>query len=168
MGFSTLDGIPMATRPGAIDPGVLLYFLGSLGKTRAELEDILYHRSGLLGVSGLSGDTRELLTDNGRQAREAIELFILRVAGEIGRLTATLGGLDGLVFTAGIGENQPDIRAGIASRLLWLGAELDGHANQRNALTISSKASRIAIHVVPTDEEQMIAEECFSIFQPGG
>lgn len=168
MGFSTLDGIPMATRPGAIDPGVLLYLLGSLGKTRVELEDILYHRSGLLGVSGLSGDTRELLKDNGRQAREAIELFILRVAGEIGRLTATLGGLDGLVFTAGIGENQPDIRAGIASRLLWLGAELDGHANQRNALTISSKASRIAIHVVPTDEEQMIAEECFSIFQPGG
>ncbi len=168
MGFSTLDGIPMATRPGAIDPGVLLYLLGSLGKTRVELEDMLYHRSGLLGVSGLSGDTRELLKDNGRQAREAIELLILRVAGEIGRLTATLGGLDGLVFTAGIGENQPDIRAGIASRLLWLGAELDGHANQRNALTISSKASRIAIHVIPTDEEQMIAEECFSIFQPGG
>ncbi|QSZ59758.1 acetate/propionate family kinase (plasmid) [Agrobacterium salinitolerans] len=168
MGFSTLDGIPMATRPGAVDPGVLLHFLGPLGKTREELEDMLYHRSGLLGVSGLSGDTRELIGDSSAHAREAIELFTLRIAGEIGRLATTLGGLDGLVFTAGIGENQPDIRAMVASRLLWMGAELDEQANRRNALTISTPASRISMHVIPTDEEQMIAEECLSLIAPVG
>lgn len=168
MGFSTLDGIPMATRPGSIDPGVLLHFLGPLGKTREELEDMLYHRSGLLGVSGFSGDTRELINNGGAQAREAIELFTLRIAGETGRLAATLGGLDGLVFTAGIGENQPDIRARVASRLLWLGAELDERANKRNAFTISTPASRISMHVIPTDEEQMIAEECLSLLNPVG
>ncbi|WCK68738.1 acetate/propionate family kinase [Agrobacterium tumefaciens] len=163
MGFSTLDGIPMATRPGWIDPGVLLHFLGPLEKSVKEVEDMLYHKSGLLGVSGLSGDTRELIEDNGKDAREAIDLFTLRIAGEIARLAATLGGIDALVFTAGVGENQPRIRAEVADRLLWLGAELDEQENQRNALTISSPASRIAIHVIPTDEEQMIAEECLSM-----
>lgn len=168
MGFSTLDGIPMATRPGWLDPGVLLHFLGPLEKSMKEVEDMLYHRSGLLGVSGLSGDTRELIEDDGDEAREAINLFTLRIAGELGRLATTLGGIDALVFTAGIGENQPRIRTEIADRLLWLGAELDEQANQRNALTISSPASRIAIHVVPTDEELMIAEECLSILYAHG
>jgi len=168
MGFSTLDGIPMATRPGWLDPGVLLHFLGPLQKSVKEVEEMLYHQSGLLGVSGLSGDTRELIEDGSEDARAAIELFTFRIAGEIGRLATTLGGLDGLVFTAGIGENQPKIRAQVADRLLWLGAELDGQANERNALTISSPASRIAIHVVPTDEEQMIAQECLSILYAQG
>lgn len=168
MGFSTLDGIPMATRPGALDPGVLLHFLGPLEKSMNEVEDMLYHKSGLLGVSGLSGDTRELIEDGGEDAREAIGLFTFRIAGEIGRLATTLGGLDGLIFTAGIGENQPKIRAEIADRLLWLGAELDEQANRRNALTINSPASRIAIHVIPTDEEQMIAEECLSVLYAHG
>jgi acetate kinase len=163
MGFSTLDGIPMATRPGWLDPGVLLHFLGPLGKSVEEVEDMLYHKSGMLGVSGLSGDTRELIEDGGRQAREAIDLFTLRIAGEVGRLASTLGGLDALVFTAGIGENQPQIRKSITEQLLWLGVELDATANEKSALTISTTASRIAVHVIPTDEEQMIAEECLSV-----
>jgi acetate kinase len=163
MGFSTLDGIPMATRPGWLDPGVLLHFLGPLGKSIEEVEDILYHKSGLLGVSGLSGDTRELIGDGGSQAQEAIDLFALRIAGEIGRLTSTLGGLDALVFTAGIGENQPEVRKRIADRLLWLGVELDTAANDSNALKISTPAARVAVHVIPTDEERMIAEECLAV-----
>lgn len=165
MGFSTLDGIPMATRPGWLDPGVLLHFLGPLGKSVEDVEDMLYHKSGLLGVSGLSGDTRELLENDSEEAREAIDLFTLRIAGEVGRLASTLGGLDGLVFTAGIGENQPEIRRRIADQLLWLGVELDGSANQNNAPTISTAASRVALHVIATDEEQMIAEECLSVFR---
>ncbi|WP_105429280.1 acetate/propionate family kinase [Neorhizobium sp. T6_25] len=163
MGFSTLDGIPMATRPGWLDPGVLLHFLGPLGKSIEEVEDILYHKSGLLGVSGLSGDTRELIGDGGSQAQEAIDLFALRIAGEVGRLTSTLGGLDALVFTAGIGENQPEVRKRIADRLLWLGVELDAAANDSNALKISTPAARVAVCVIPTDEERMIAEECLAV-----
>jgi acetate kinase len=165
MGFSTLDGIPMATRPGWLDPGVLLHFLGPLGKSVEEVEDMLYHKAGLLGVSGLSGDTRELLENDSEEAREAIDLFTLRIAGEVGRLASTLGGLEGLVFTAGIGENQPEIRQRIADRLLWLGVELDAAANENNAVTISTVASRVAVHVIATDEEQMIVEESLSVFR---
>lgn len=153
----------MATRPGWLDPGVLLHFLGPLGKSVAEVEDMLYHRSGLLGVSGFSGDIRELIDDDRAAAREAIDLFTLRIAGEIGRLASTLEGLDGLVFTAGIGENQPAVRKRIAERLLWLGVDLDPAANDSNALKISTPASRIAVYVLPTDEEQMIAEECLDV-----
>lgn len=165
MGFSTLDGIPMATRPGWLDPGVLLHFLGPLGKSVAEVEDMLYHRSGLLGVSGFSSDLRELFEDDRAAAREAIDLFTLRIAGEIGRLASTLEGLDGLVFTAGIGENQPAVRKSITERLLWLGVELDPAANESNALKISAPASRIAVYVIATDEEQMIAEECLAVLE---
>lgn len=165
MGFSTLDGIPMATRPGWLDPGVLLHFLGPLGKTLKEVEEMLYHHCGLFGVSGFSGDIRELLKDHGKEAGEAIDLFSFRIAGEIGRLASTLGGLDGLVFTAGIGENQPVIRERIAERLLWLGVELDAAANGRNAIRISTPTSRVAVHVIPTDEEQMIADECLSVLK---
>ncbi len=163
MGFSTLDGIPMATRPGALDAGVLLHFLGPRQRSIKEIEEMLYHQSGLLGVSGLSGDIRDLVDDGREYARKAVDLFTLRISGEIGRLAMTIGGLDGLIFTAGIGENQPHIRTEITNRLLWLGAALDDEANERNALTISSTTSRIAIHVIPTDEEQMIAEECVSV-----
>lgn len=163
MGFSTLDGIPMATRPGWLDPGVLLHLLGPRGKSVEEVEDMLYHQSGLLGVSGLSGDIRELFEDGGKEAREAIDLFALRIAGEVGRLTATLEGLDALVFTAGIGENQPAVRKHVADRLLWLGVELDAAANDSNALKISTPASRVAVYVIPTDEERMIAEECLAV-----
>jgi acetate kinase len=163
MGFSTLDGIPMATRPGWLDPGVLLHMLGPLEKSVKEVEEILYHQSGLLGVSGLSGDTRELLKDHGAHSDQAIELFTFRIAGEICRLASTLGGLDAVVFTAGIGEHQPEIRARVAERLIWLGVELDEEANRHHATTISTPASRIRLCVIPTDEEQMIAEECLSV-----
>jgi acetate kinase len=165
MGFSTLDGIPMATRPGWIDPGVLLHFLGPLGKSPKDVEDMLYHKSGLLGVSGLSSDTRELAADGGLEAREAIDLFTFRICGEVCRLAATLKGLDALVFTGGIGENQPRIRGDILEHLSWLGIELDDEANESNALKISGPESRIAVYVIPTDEEQMIAEECVALLR---
>jgi acetate kinase len=165
MGFSTLDGIPMSTRPGWLDPGVVLHLLGPLGKSVPEVEDMLYHKSGLLGVSGISGDTRDLLDDESPAAKHAIELLALRTAGEICRIASTLGGLDALVFTAGVGEHQPKIRALIAERLLWLGAELDGPANEDNAFMISTAASRIGLYVIPTDEEQVIAEDCLGILR---
>lgn len=164
MGFSTLDGIPMATRPGWLDAGVLFHFLGPLGKTVEELEEMLYYQCGLLGVSGISGDIRELFEDGRAEAREAIDLFVLRIGGEVGRLTSTLGGLDALVFTAGVGENQPKIRELVGRRLLWLGVELDALANENNAFKISTPASRVEVYVIPTNEEQLIAEECLSLF----
>lgn len=163
MGFSTLDGIPMATRCGTLDPGVLLHLLGQLDRPLAEVEDILYKKSGLLGVSGISADSRELLASDRPEAHEAIDLFTFRVAGEIARLVSTLGGLDAVVFTAGIGEHQPSIRAGISNRLSWLGLELDRDANAANAGIISAPSSRIAAYVIPTNEEQVIADEVFSI-----
>lgn len=163
MGFSTLDGIPMATRCGALDPGVLLYLFGPLGHTLAEVEDTLYRQSGLLGVSGISADSRELLMSDRPESREAIALFTFRIAGEMGRLATTLGGVDALVFTAGIGEHQPQIRAGICDRLAWLGLELDSSTNAANSETISTRSSRIAVYVIPTNEEQVIADETFSI-----
>ncbi|MEQ1941916.1 acetate/propionate family kinase [Mesorhizobium sp. VNQ89] len=163
MGFSTLDGIPMATRCGAIDPGVLLHMLGAGGETLAELEDMLYNRSGLLGVSGISADSRELLESRALEAIEAIELFTFRIAGEMARLAGTLQGLDAIVFTAGIGENQPRVRAGVCERLGWLGVELDAPANAANAPIISSPKSRVSVFVIPTDEEQVIADETLSV-----
>ncbi|OWV87390.1 acetate kinase [Rhizobium sp. N122] len=166
-GFSTLDGIPMATRPGALDPGVILHLAGQRNQSFEEIEDLLYHRSGLLGISGISADTRDLLRDSRPEARQAIDLFTLRIAGEIGRMAATLGGLDAVVFTAGIGEHQPEIRAGVAKRLSWLGLSIDEQANSANALTISTGESRIAAHVIATDEEQVIADEALSILGTG-
>ena len=166
MGFSTLDGVPMATRPGALDPGVVLHLLGWKQLGLSEIESLLYHRSGLLGVSGISADSRELLASTHPHAREALQLFALRIAGEIARLTATLGGLDAVVFTAGIGEHQPEIRSMVCERLAWLGVALDAQANVSNHAIISSSGSRIGAFVIPTDEEQVIAEEALSILQP--
>lgn len=163
MGFSTLDGVPMATRCGALDPGVLLHLLGPGGRTVAEVEDILYHRCGLLGVSGISADSRELLASDQPEAEEALDLFTFRTAGEIARLATTLGGLDSIIFTAGIGENQPQIRMAICERLAWLGLELDAAANAANAEKISAASSRIIAFVMPTDEEQVIADEALSV-----
>lgn len=159
MGFSTLDGIPMATRCGSIDPGVVLHLLGPLKCSLHEMEDILYHRSGLKGVSGFTADSRELVASGRPEAREALDLFAFRTSGEIARLVATLGGIDALVFTAGIGEHQPQIRAAISRRLSWLGLEIDAAANGNNAQMISAASSRIRAFVIPTDEEQVIAEE---------
>ncbi|PCK78225.1 acetate/propionate family kinase [Rhizobium sophoriradicis] len=163
MGFSTLDGIPMATRPGWLDPGVILHLAGERKRSLGEIEDLLYHRSGLLGVSGISADTRDLLTDGRPEARQAIDLFTLRIAGEIGRMAVTLGGLDAVVFTAGIGENQPEIRAGVAKHLAWFGLSIDEEANAGNDFTISAGESRVAAHVIATDEEQVIADEALSL-----
>jgi acetate kinase len=163
MGFSTLDGIPMATRCGALDPGVLLHLLGPKGRTLKDAEDMLYHKSGLIGVSGISADTRDLLKDPRAEAREAIDLFCLRVAGEVGRMATTLGGLDSIVFTAGIGEHQPEIRAAISAHLAWLGLTIDSDANAENATAISGADSRIGVFVIPTDEEQVIADEAISV-----
>lgn len=165
MGFSTLDGIPMATRPGALDAGALLHMLGPMEMSVAEVEDLLYHKSGLLGVSGISPDTRVLLTDSSPEAREAVNLFVMRIAGEVARMSATLGGLDAIVFTAGIGEHQPEIRAAVAQRLEWLGVAVDGTANEANALAISAADSRVRALVIPTNEEQVIAEEALSVHQ---
>ncbi|MBY4590908.1 MULTISPECIES: acetate/propionate family kinase [Rhizobium] len=167
MGFSTLDGIPMATRPGSLDPGVILHLAGQRKQSFEEIEDLLYHRSGLLGVSGISADIRDLLNDTRPEARQAIDLFTLRIAGEIGRMAVTLGGLDAVVFTAGIGEHQPEIRAGVAKRLSWLGLAVDEKANIANEFTISTGESRITAHVIATDEEQVIADEALSILGTG-
>jgi len=165
MGFSTLDGVPMGTRCGALDPGVLLYLLKERRTSLEEVEDMLYHRSGLLGVSGLSGDLRELkaAADGNEHAAQALALFAARCAGEVGRLAASLQGLDGLVFTAGIGEHDAGMRAAIAARLGWLGVLLDRSSNERHARRIDAAGSRIAVFVIPADEEQVIATDAIRL-----
>ena len=152
MGFTALEGLVMGTRCGSLDPGVILYLEQQHGLSAKQVEDLLYQRSGLLGVSGgLSSDMRILLGSADPRAKEAIELFVYRIAREIGALTSSLGGLDGLVFTAGIGEHAPEIRAMVASRLGWLGVDLDPDANARNAATISTSNSRVEVRVIATD-----------------
>lgn len=165
MSFSTLDGIPMATRCGALDPGVLLHLLQQEDMRAGELSDLLYHRSGLLGLSGSSGDTRDLLTSDNVRAQEALNIFTLRIAGEICRLAATLGGLDALIFTAGIGEHQPAIREAICKRLGWLGFEVDASTNNGNAFQITKRSRSPAAFVLATDEEQIIALETLEAIQ---
>ncbi|MGN6377127.1 MAG: acetate/propionate family kinase [Sphingomonas sp.] len=157
MGFTTLDGLVMGTRCGAIDPGVLLYLEQQRGFDAVAVEDLLYHRAGLLGVSGHSSDMRDLLASDATAAREAIELFVYRIAREAGALTSSLGGLDGIVFTAGIGEHAAPVRAAVCRRLAWLGVDLDQAANDAHAGIISSAGSKVRVRVLPTDEERMIA-----------
>ena len=156
MGFNVLDGLVMGTRCGAVDPGVILY-LARKGHSLADIEDMLYHRSGLLGVSGVSGDMRVLLTSEAPDARAAIKLFTYRVATGVGALTSALGGLDGLVFTAGTDEHSPAVRTAICARLGWLGASLDETANAVSADAIGVAGSAIDIRVVAADEEAMTA-----------
>ncbi len=156
MGFSTLDGLVMSTRCGSLDPGVIFY-LARLGHSLPDIEDMLYRHSGLLGVSGINGDIRLLLASDDPNARRAIDLFTYRIACEIGGLVSALGGLDGLIFTAGIGQHSAEIRAGVCHRLAWLGVKLDPVLNASGATCISAKESRIDIRVMPTDEELMIA-----------
>lgn len=163
MGFSALDGLMMGTRPGALDPGVLLHLLQQRGMSVAQVEDLLYRRSGLLGVSGnIASDMRVLIASSEPSAREAIDLFIYRCAGQIGALASALNGLDGFVFTAGIGEHSPIIRKAICDRLQWLGVEIDEDANSNNAPVISSEASTVEVRIVPTNEEAMIAHHTLS------
>jgi len=165
MGFSPLDGIPMGTRPGAVDPGVLLYLVGQRNMTSAALEQLLYRESGLLALSGVSNDMRQLLASREPRARLAVDYFVHHVARAIGALTAVLGGLDALVFTAGIGENSPEIRARIVQACAWLGITLDVDANQSGGVCISGEGSAVYAWVVPTDEELMIARHAHAVVQ---
>jgi len=163
MGFSTLDGIPMATRCGALDPGVLLHLLEERDMPLSELDDMLYQQSGLLGLSGISADSRDLVESDDPHAREALEVFAHRIAQTVASLATTLGGLDGLVFTAGIGEHQPLVREIVCRHLGWLGLEIDESANGESRPRIEGPDSKIAVLVMPTDEEQVIAEEALSV-----
>lgn len=158
MGFTAVDGLMMGTRTGSIDPGVLLYLFDQKGMDVREVQDLLYKESGLLGVSGISADMRELLASDAPEAKEAIDLFCYRAAREIGSLAAAAGGLDALVFTGGIGENSPEIRARICAHCGWLGVSLDARENRENCFRIESLNSRIHVAVIPTDEESMIAQ----------
>lgn len=167
MGFSALDGPPMATRSGALDPGVLLYLMEAKGMSPSDLTDLLYRRSGLLGVSGESGDVRVLQASARPEAQEALELFIYRLAREIGGLAAALGGLDRLVFTAGVGENSAEVRAGVLKACAWLGADLDPRANLAGDETITTPASRLEALVLPTDEQIVIARAARALLQGG-
>jgi acetate kinase len=157
MGFSTLDGLVMGTRCGAIDPGVLLYLLDRHGMTARGLQQLLYEQSGLFGVSGISNDMRVLLDSPEAAAVEAVDLFVYRIGRELGSLAAALGGLDALIFTGGIGENAAVIRALVCRDAGWLGVELDDLANARGDFCISRVDSRVSTWVIPTDEEAMIA-----------
>jgi acetate kinase len=163
MGFTPLDGLVMATRCGSIDPGAVLHLVLREGLSAAAVETMLTRESGLLGVSGTSGDMRVLLDSAEPSAAEAVEMFCERAARETASLAAALGGLDALVFTAGIGEHAPVIRERIAAKLAWLGLELDREANARHGPRISASASRVAAWVIPTDEEGVIAAHAASV-----
>jgi acetate kinase len=163
MGFTALDGLPMGTRPGQIDPGVVLYLMSEKGMSVQQMLDFLYRDCGLKGLSGVSNDMRELEASEDPHAILAIQHFVHRVGLHAGMLAAALQGLDGFVFTAGIGENSADIRARIVERLAWLGATLDPTENSRHARLISAPGSRIPVYVVPTDEELMIAQHTLAL-----
>jgi len=157
MGFSALDGPPMSTRSGSLDPGVVLHLMHAKGMSVEAVTDLLYHRSGLLGLSGLSGDMKTLLSSDLPHARQALEVYVYRISREIGSLAAALGGLDTLVFTAGVGENADLIRARIVEQCHWLGLELDPQANASGAREISRANSEVKALVIPTDEQVVIA-----------
>ena len=157
MGFTALDGLMMGTRPGNMDPGIVLYLLQQEGMSAKEIEDMLYKRSGLLGLSGIGNDMRVLQESDSPRARLAIDHFVYRISRELGGLAAVLGGLDALVFTAGIGENSAHIRRLVCEQARWLGIELDAAANEQAGPRISSAGSKVSAWVVPTNEELMIA-----------
>jgi acetate kinase len=157
MGFTAVDGLPMGTRCGSLDPGVILYLMDQRGMDARAIEKLVYSESGLLGVSGISSDMRVLLDSDAPGARMAIDLYVYRIRRELGSLAGALGGLDALVFTAGIGEHAAQIRQRICEDAGWLGVELDPAANARNGPCISTPASRVPVWVLPTNEELMIA-----------
>jgi acetate kinase len=157
LGFTALDGLCMGTRPGSIDPGVILHLFQTVGLSAKEVETVLYKKSGLVAISGVSNDMRDLLASREPAAALAIDYFVYRAAKEIGALAAALGGVDALVFTAGIGENSPEIRKRICDASAWLGIELDEDANRRKAARISTAGSRVSAWVIPTNEELIIA-----------
>ena len=157
LGFTALDGLCMGTRPGSVDPGVILYLFQSLGLKADEVESVLYRRSGLLGISGISSDMRELLKSVESSAKLAVDYFVYQAVKEIGAMAAVLGGIDGLVLTAGIGENSVEIRRRIIRASAWLGIDLDEDANSKAGPRISTRDSRVSAWVIPTNEELMIA-----------
>jgi acetate kinase len=163
MGFTALDGIPMGTRPGQLDPGVVLYLISEKGMSADAVQNLLYRECGLKGLSGISNDMRELQGSSNPNAVLAVDYFVYRVGLNAGMLAAAMQGVDGFVFTAGIGENSPQIRAAIVEKLGWLGASLDADANATNKLLISRHDSRLPVYVVPTDEELMIARHTLSL-----
>lgn len=164
MGFTALDGLPMGTRPGQIDPGIVLYLIGEKGMTPSDVQNLLYRDCGLKGLSGISNDVRELETNKDPQAKFALDYFAYRIALCAGMLAAALGGLDAFVFTAGIGENSITMRARVAERLEWLGVAVDTAANTAGRTLISRPDSGVAVYVIPTDEELMIARHTLTLF----
>jgi acetate kinase len=168
MGFTALDGLAMGTRPGQLDPGVVLHLIDQKGMTARDVQDLLYNQSGLKGLSGISSDVRELEASSDPRAAFALEYFVYRIGLQAGLLAASLGGVDAFVFTAGIGENSPSMRKRIAAKLAWLGAVIDPIANAGNALVISSLASRVPLYVVPTNEELMIAQHTVALLEASG
>jgi acetate kinase len=165
MGFTALDGLPMGTRPGQLDAGVVLYLMSEKGMSAKEIERFLYNDCGLKGLSGISNDVRELLASPDPRAKLALDYFTYRIALHTGMLAAAMGGIDAFVFTAGIGENAPAIREAVLRRLSWLGVELASLANAKNELRISRKRSRVACFVIPTDEELMIARHTLTVLR---
>ena len=165
MGFTALDGLPMGQRCGNLDPGVVLYLMEEKGMTAQAISDLLYHSSGLLGVSGISSDMRTLLASPDPHAKGAVDLFVYRVYRELGSLAAALGGLDALVFTAGIGEHAAEIRRRVCEQAAWLGFEIDHGANSGSGPKITRKGGKASAWVIPTDEDLMIARHCWTILQ---
>jgi acetate kinase len=165
MGFTALDGLPMGTRPGQLDAGIVLYLLAEKGMSAREIEHLFYYDCGLKGLSGVSNDVRDLLTSSDPRAKLALDYFVYRIALFTGMLAAALSGIDGFVFTAGVGENSPAIREAVAGRLSWLGLELDPTANARGNGRISNQRSRVACYVIPTDEELMIARHTLRVLR---
>ena len=163
MGFSALNGVPMGTRTGSIDPGVILYLMREKKMGLESIEDLLYKQSGLLGVSGISNDMKVLQESKDPNAQKAVDLFCFRVAKEVAALASSMGGLDALVFTAGIGENSPEIRAMIVERLEWLGVRLDSRANANREHYIAARESTVPVFVIPTNEEMMIAKHTINV-----
>jgi acetate kinase len=163
MGFTALDGLPMGTRPGQIDPGVVLYLISEKGMAPADVQNFLYRECGLKGLSGISNDMRELLTSDSPRAALAVDYFVYRASLFAGMLAAALQGVDALVFTAGVGENSAPVRAAISAKLGWLGVSIDAHANEKHARLISRPESRVAVYVLATDEELMIARHTWSL-----
>jgi acetate kinase len=163
MGFTALDGLPMGTRPGQLDPGVVLYLISEKGLSASKVQDFLYRECGLKGLSGVSNDMRELQTSADPRAKFAVDYFVYRVGLNAGMLAAALQGLDAFVFTAGIGENSSSIRGLIAERLAWLGVTIDIKENDKHSGKISRADSKIPVYVVPTDEELMIAQHTLAL-----
>src|SRR6185437_13852165 len=165
MGFTALDGLPMGTRPGQLDAGIVLYLLTEKGMSASEIEHLFYYDCGLKGLSGVSNDVRELLASSDPRAKLALDYFVYRIALFTGMLAAAMSGIDGFVFTAGVGENAPAIRDAIARRLSWLGLELDPEANATGEGRISAPGAHVSCYVIPTDEELMISRHTLSVLR---